>query len=1046
MANSLTLTSSPDLLGGAPNDPRASPARSVKRARSTTPKRQISQPPETYQLQDFYIDTPTGNISRRSSPSKSIAQAENVVSPWRIRVRVEAEREDNNTRTGRKGRTSVSASPTKKVARTITTTVPLKDSDDTPAPSRRGRGRPRKSATPAKAPAKRAGTPRPGRGRKRTVDVDEESLSDTSQRSATPMVGKSRRKATPGSQRDDEQASSISPSKAPLIAKPVQSPSKRRGRPRKEFDIAVDSDADESAEADDKPGADDVEGRKVRQPLVSTSPQKGRLKSAAKGGAETQLSEDIEQQSDYDSIAEGEDFSVVSLSTLPSAQQHLSSRAKVAVTQASQPGTGNSLQDEAAYHDSFTDVPHVATSSTSKLAGLSDGKTQARRSPALQESQDQTVADRSSLFGFNFSRPTPSQLFSSPKLPEIKPPSLLATKPIGVSAQSGLRHDETEGQTAPMGTQNAAEPTSGRRSGSATGDRSSTTKSMSSLTRRLFGGFGNRTRRELRAGLRLGEELAKREEQRQRQARDNSGSEDDVFQVIARSSDQQQSSSKAPNQSSGAISYPQLQPSKQLPSPEPSLDEDSEQQKDQAPSIPDSINMKTSATTEPNESSDERTAKDSANQGAIAGLINSRHDNNSLVHHDDNSEEEDMAQDDASPGKDLTDIWQSEAQSTSNSQNNSYISGSLFQSKPRRMPLPRFNDKDKDYGNDDHQPVRRTSIDQQTGNEPREDRPSTPVIPRQQHTPDAQFTGLTNFTIDMLAEEDIQDTHKVPAPRTKGVKRSAADKPLIPIKRQRKLQNKPTAVNFRRERVLQDHQVQTEATLAAEALVRKHISSAVPTYQRPQSCTQASLDVPRKSWLEELPLTIFQTASEALYDLVGLESPQESQAGTFSVPATPAFPPRNLFTKYLPFNNVHYNRLREIYIRAQCHPELYRLGASSPCVDLLGMQVESMGWRRALQAWELSVVDDFMRILDAEGVAPPNAGVNDAIPESAEKELIGINEVVKRIFSLWVGQIQRGETDFQEGVSGSWDKKFMANKDRVLEKQRQWRESQELSR
>ncbi|ENI07270.1 hypothetical protein COCC4DRAFT_49166 [Bipolaris maydis ATCC 48331] len=87
-----------------------------------------------------------------SSPSKSMIMSTprgNGASPWRIKVTVQAEPEDGE---------NAESPSVKRVTRTKTTTVPLKDPDAS-SPVKRPRGRPRKSETGLTPKPKRKGTP-----------------------------------------------------------------------------------------------------------------------------------------------------------------------------------------------------------------------------------------------------------------------------------------------------------------------------------------------------------------------------------------------------------------------------------------------------------------------------------------------------------------------------------------------------------------------------------------------------------------------------------------------------------------------------------------------------------------------------------------------------------------------------------------------------------------------------------------------------------------------------------------------------------------------
>ncbi|KAF5853009.1 hypothetical protein GGP41_001542 [Bipolaris sorokiniana] len=87
-----------------------------------------------------------------SSPSKSMIMSTprgNGASPWRIKVTVQAEPEDGE---------NAESPSVKRVTRTKTTTIPLKDPDAS-SPVKRPRGRPRKSETGLTPKPKRKGTP-----------------------------------------------------------------------------------------------------------------------------------------------------------------------------------------------------------------------------------------------------------------------------------------------------------------------------------------------------------------------------------------------------------------------------------------------------------------------------------------------------------------------------------------------------------------------------------------------------------------------------------------------------------------------------------------------------------------------------------------------------------------------------------------------------------------------------------------------------------------------------------------------------------------------
>ncbi|KAH7383267.1 hypothetical protein BKA66DRAFT_529864 [Pyrenochaeta sp. MPI-SDFR-AT-0127] len=147
--------SSPDPLAFSTNENKA------KALRKTAQKEPLSATSPSKQNRRFSVSD-----LDFSSPAKSMmlnTPRMGGASPWRIKVTVQAEPgSDENTE-----------SPSvKRVTRTKTTTVPLKDAD-TQSPVKRPRGRPRKSDVGAAAKPKRSGTPvkRAPRSKSRDTNV-----------------------------------------------------------------------------------------------------------------------------------------------------------------------------------------------------------------------------------------------------------------------------------------------------------------------------------------------------------------------------------------------------------------------------------------------------------------------------------------------------------------------------------------------------------------------------------------------------------------------------------------------------------------------------------------------------------------------------------------------------------------------------------------------------------------------------------------------------------------------------------------------------------
>ena len=1048
-----SLTSSPDLLGAPADDPRSSPVRDANRARSTTPRKQISQPLGSYQLQDFYIDTPNGTVTRRTSPSKASAQAENLISPWRIRVRVEAEREEESARSGGKSRRKTSMSPSKRVARTVTTTVPLKGSDDTPAPQKRGRGRPRKAATPAKTPAKRPATPKPRRGRKRNADDIGNNPPGEIEQNDMPV---SKRPKSRGSQESARSEPSTEANQASewdrlKIPSPLVG---ARGSSKGVFDIAMDSDtstnsrpqANESRQnaatnsQENAMNFPSQSSEKGRQPLAPTSLQRGRPRSTLKEVADLITSEMSEGISDYDSIAEGEDFSVVSLSTLPSAQQHLNSRAQRSVN-------GSALQNSETLTSGERTGPKELSASQAEDAHHSVQNTNSSKPTEVLKlhgssatGKERKSADQSSLLNIDLKQATSSQTFSSPVLPPVKTVrNRSLSKAVGNPKNSAreLARVMKDG----VALRGAVDP---RESTEKQADRTiEDTEPSRSHTRdrfdNLFSGFGVQTRRELRAGLRLGEELAKRQQPKEEPIQDGHSSEDDIFQAIANSGHSQtlEGDTNIASQKTATddIRYPRLPNRRQLPSPETSLDEDAGHTKKGG-----GVKGDMEALPSPTHSVLEREAVSRQIAGADSDkvmIINT--DENSSQSTDNDHDEDQTISDRASQGNE-TDIWQNEAKSTSNSHNNSYISSNTNDRQAERTAQPQPDEREPDHLFDPLLPASRQTVSDLYPDLSTAVQYSTPPPQKQPHKQD------TNFTDNMLEAEGkcqpkkmfarspiakisevIHEPKKFPAPQAK---RQSSSNDLAPTLF-------AAATNLKR---WQDNHIDVAGAAARDSRSLAQQRLRLEAQRKTQDQHAATQHV---SWMEACSDAILHTAAEAMTTIASYEPSILPRKTTFSAPVTPASRPIPPFTIYLPFNNTHYNRLRAIYLSAQRHPKLYSLDPESPYAEFLGLDIESMGWSRKLETWELAVVDEFMSILRGEGIRDEGQQ-SEASEGFEEKKEIGIEEVVKRVFSVWVGQVQRGEVLLKEGTAGSWDKRFVGQRKRALERQKAWRETRKV--
>jgi len=574
MASNHELRSpSPDPLAiSQDNMPASSPTRTPRRTTSRKPLQDLTG---NICSQDFYLTTPPAPHFS-SSPAKSTTPAGNTASPWRIRVTVEAEPDEARNEY-----------PRKVLAQhTTTTTVPLKTAiESSPSPVKRRRGRPRKSMD---EPMKRSGTPKPKPSRKRktmsefTEDTAEGMALDT----ATPARrgrGRPRKSSGPVSHstRTDvlqteelelqQQADSDELGPEPTKSQPrnrgrrkAMSPIKYNTSDSDNLPVSIKYSAAELAprQADDQshgghsphesPFPDSALGKadearwRSRLRHDSLSPVRSRvLESGVKvfygktiNKKDELIADPTEKHQEYDSILESEGFSMISHSTLPSVEQR-SGRASMLNEKDKHEASSVSLAPR-------TETTAGFVNSTSKIL-----------TPAVASSPG-LPPQMPSFEAHSSPRPLEKATDGTPKLTRIVR--------AGIALQGVLNPNNGSAgrSSSAAGTGSCSEPASA--------------KSPKQRMDDLFSGFGPGTRRELRAGLRLGEELARRQQSTQGKA--DIRCEDDVFSQDATSTYPQLPDSAkskdyslkvpAPEQE---VEYPVLR-RHQLPSPEESLVDD----------------------------------------------------------------------------------------------------------------------------------------------------------------------------------------------------------------------------------------------------------------------------------------------------------------------------------------------------------------------------------------------------------------------------------------------------------------------------------------
>ncbi|KAL8801083.1 MAG: hypothetical protein Q9182_004722 [Xanthomendoza sp. 2 TL-2023] len=568
--------SSPDPLGISQDSP--SPVKS--RSRRTPPRKALNIATGNAQPKSFQVTTPNLTDVRFGSPEKSSGYNENEPSPWQIRITVQAE--PNNVKDGHN---VPQCSPSKQFAeRTFTTTVPLKSGDE---------------SSPVRPKTK--STLRKLRG------------SSSTPRTASRSPAGSRSNGNIGAPADHS------------ASKPSPSPKRTRGRPRKSVDSTRIT-----------PSTDRRKHDSEHRALVDCGHKKSPFESSKGLSYEKEESLEAEEQhGEFDSILESEGFSMISISSLPSAQ----GSSGVVMN------SGYSMKGPAV----STSKPHI-TPSISEETNLP---------PPPPQPIDVQPADR------ELDRPTSG----TPRLARVVRAGIALQ---GVLSPSRQRH--TAGALSPW--VNHSSPTS-------------LAASPRERLDDLFSGFGPGTRRELRAGLRLGEQLAKR--QKPEVASPVPKTNEDVF-----DSDPEVRYPQLPNATNYNLKVPDTKTvsstslfNSQLPSPARSeVDADDDRMSWKFDSIKIPVNMSPLDTDHAESSPVNRTMleREAEYQRDREAIIKQIQDANSsqviIVNSDDDS---------ATSFEDDGDIWQQEARNSNTYQSISDIPPIFLQNdakKPRRSQIP----------------------------------------------------------------------------------------------------------------------------------------------------------------------------------------------------------------------------------------------------------------------------------------------------------------------------------------------------------------------
>lgn len=754
-----------------------------------------------------------------------------------------------------------------------------------------------------------------------------------------------------------------------------------------------------------------------------------------------------DEHEEFDSILESEGFSMVSISSIPSAQQDLGSpaeaeRAVQFETSESQSGSMQANQSgllttkvPSEGHSSL--ARHLRSPLLQRLSGPEESQVLSYlpSSPPVFDPQYQPKA--------LVQRETPSMIPSSPSLPPPKQSVPLPQSPRSLDNPTDDTPKLTRVVRAGIALQGVLSPSKASGScGSPVQSRlssSSSTKSPKERLDDLFSGFGAGTRRELRAGLRLGEELAKNQAVRRLSPRQEPAKVANFFQPPAEDmdvfledaslayprlptpDDKEEYTLSLPDEQQ--IEYPTI-PSEQLPSPARSAVEDLDDRMSWTADTPvkpvlsppnpteDAVSPEMSRVFRDDTMMLDWKAEWQREREAVSKQIQSASESQVIVIHSDDSDFEADADTDAEQSKATDeeesddDIWQAEAHSSDPVRESTpEISEVLFQEevvKPRRSKLPSPWRRNSQVVYSDEVLQEESDLFWQPNQRPASNRA------RQRQEPS---------NISVLSEYVSREQHRHLSP----TEVTPAQSPTM---------HQASWIDEPEEEIPVEDIEEEEPVLDAS-----HISSAEPLTSQLSSNTEESLtekNLTEESLTEEsltedpghtLASTFPSPPAPPPPTTPALPLPPAPQKSWFSrltsyllpCPPPPTYPlPPNLplpLPRHLPWTQAHWLALNALYKDSRLHPSHYPFRPRGPAAWLLDMEVVNKGWERGVDELWCGVVEVFLEACLEVGQG------DEAGEERNGRGVIGEREVVKRIFGLWAHDVRRGVVGW-DGVRG----------------------------
>ena len=1076
------FSSSPDPLGMSnENLFNASPTK-TKQA-SLSPRKPLGTATGNVQVQDFFVSTPPSKPHNAAPRRDSKQQKNESESPWRIRLTLQADRLDG---------LEAQMSPLRLTEKRTTTTIPLKggdDEDDVEKPVKRGRGRPRKSID---SPLPRNGTPKPkAAARRKTMPVeempeigdcwaptpprkkrgrkkqsrqpDEGQTSETNQKlvavAITPKTRTPERtvKARPFSRsRSRSRRKEITPKKlaeeseleddnlavhppqidrSSLRARTPDKPSVSEGTPSEQTSVDNIVSSDEKGTPTLEHSTLDVADENMWRSML----RKDSVSPASKGTSplESPSADPTESHREFDTILESEGFSMVSVESLQSVGNF-----------------SNRSEHEASFEETASQEGADRRSS-----GLADGEKLTAVSPPT--SNEPSVARNSVV-----SVQTPGGLEVTPSIPSKPHPiTTISTRTVDEPMDGTPRMERVkragsalqdvpspQQQAAYLGPTNLASPFHVKQDAGFYPELSPQARKSSTppggAMNDPFSGFSAATRRELRAGLRLGEELAKREQT-------SSPVEKTAQHGHLQLADSTPVNLKEPSLDHKALKTTiearedqvfrnSIGSNRQLPSPRSSefdRDEDRMSWKAQTPNHPSVSTPKAKVDTF---TEDDWKVEYQREKNAVVRQIQQANASQVIVI---NSDDEDL---DSSERSSVG--LGSEVKSGLRDPEPSRVLVKSEISKPHRSKLPSpWRRAESQVVSCESDLFWQPDQGRSEGAKKREQRRKQKEL--------SQNSSLTSASPSIVEQKPLHSSHPVPKliDHTSRTTKIPLRDPASPQPRKQTLvagestndgvelsEEDDSAESFQTSGEEDSYpeeesgewtrdciqptdellQTQTSISLALDESAASVPLPGTPSLGPIDPALQGEVEdlapelanqSPRDSHPPEVvkaPSSWFSTLTAPITSLFGSKTPQASHFPFPPISRSDILmsSPKESLPLLLPWTQAHSNALDPLYNASIIyHPDLFPYNPRSPCADLLGATIHvPNGWARKITETDCGVIDAFLVVLEARGYleSSPSALVRES--------LISCQDIAVQLVWLWVYMVTSGEVKVRD--------------------------------